>query len=263
MSILNIIFFSLGLSLVLLWAGALGRLRLKLALIGALGVLLTMGGLLALAVLPGNSFYGPVVTKAATSKRLVALTFDDGPYSPYTQQLLKVLKARQVKATFFMVGDNALAQPDLVEAVKAEGHEIGLHAGTHVDLLKLNKKEIAANLQRGREVLAAHGIKAAYFRPPHGFKDWQVMEVAREQGLTVVNWSVIPRDWTNPGAQVIAQRVLDQVEPGAIILLHDGDSPQGRAPRQQTVEAVEVLVEELGKLGYGFCTISELLAHRS
>jgi peptidoglycan/xylan/chitin deacetylase (PgdA/CDA1 family) len=96
-------------------------------------------------------------------------------------------------------------------------------------------------------------------RPPHGFRDWAVMEEASRAGLKVINWSVIPRDWTNPGVQEIADRVCKNVKSGVIVLLHDGDAPSQTASREQTVEATAIIIDELRKQGYNFVTVSQLL----
>ena len=218
-----------------------------------------------MAVLPGNSFYGETVIsgKIAVGKKLVALTFDDGPYPPFTQELVAVLEEKQVKATFFVVGNNAAKFPDIVKFVESKGHEVALHAGEHKDFLKLNSSELAGNISSGKKVLEElTGKPVKYMRPPHGFRDWAVMEEASKAGLTVVNWSVIPRDWTNPGAKEIADRVCKDVKPGAIVLLHDGDAPAQKASRSQTVEATSLIIDRLREQGYNFVTVSELLVER-
>ena len=218
--------------------------------------------MLALAVLPGNSFYGETVTsgKSTDGKKLVALTFDDGPYPPFTQELVAVLDEKQVKATFFVVGNNASKFPDVVKLVVSKGHEVALHAGEHKDFLKLNSSELAENISFGKKVLEElTGKPVKYMRPPHGFRDWAVMEEASRVGLKVVNWSVIPRDWTNPGAEAIADRVCKEVFSGAIVLLHDGDAPAQKASREQTVQAIALIIDQLRKDGYKFVTIDELL----
>ena len=102
------------------------------------------------------------------------------------------------------------------------------------------------------------GTPLHYMRPPHGFKDWSVISAIEDAGLLTTNWSIIPRDWTNPGAQVITDRVLEKAEPGAIVLLHDGDSPKNKAPREQTIEAVAAIIDKLRAQGYEFVTIEEL-----
>lgn len=259
MRVLYIISFCALASTSLLWLGRFGKLPKRQAAGAAFLSMVLASALLLLAVLPGNSFYGPVLTHGSTAKKQIALTFDDGPYPPYTQQLLKVLADKQVHATFFMVGENAARHPEIVQAVQAGGHEIALHAGRHQDLLKLDGPELAANIASGKSTLERlTGRKVRYMRPPHGFKDWQVMGAIEAAGLTAVNWSIIPRDWTNPGVQRIVDRVCFAAEPGAIVLLHDGDSPKNAAPREQTVAAVGLIIDQLREEKYQFVTISEL-----
>ena len=243
----------------LLWLGFFRVLSRKAAAGMAVCCLAVGGGLLSQAVLPGNSFYGPVLTKVETKEKVIALTFDDGPYVPYTEQLLQVLAKEQVKATFFVVGEKAAEQPELIRKMQQAGHELALHSQVHRDQLKLPAEAVADNLAQGKAALEGiTGVPTKFFRPPHGFKDWTVMAEAEKAHLEVVNWSVIPRDWTNPGAEVIAQRVVEKTHPGAIVLLHDGDSPQYRASREQTIQATGKIVRELKQQGYRFVTISEL-----
>lgn len=260
---MRIIYLLLGASLfstLLLWAGAFNFIKRKLAIALAFAALLAVGGMLLLAVLPGNSFYGPVITQVNTEKKLIALTFDDGPYPPYTEKLLQVLEEKQVKATFFLVGENVKRHPELARKVKAAGHEIALHAGVHQDLLKLNSEALQANIALGKTILKEElGVEPRFMRPPHGFKDWQVIAAIKANGLQAMNWSIIPRDWTNPGVETITSRVLDKAQPGAIVLLHDGDSPKNLAPRQQTVEATAIIIDKLRHQGYEFVSASQLL----
>ena len=262
MRVLDILIVLTFISVIVLWLGKLCVIRKRTALISACASLLCGGVLLAMAVLPGNSFYGETITsgKVADGKKLVALTFDDGAYPPFTQNLLAVLEEKQVKATFFIVGNNASKHPGVVRLIAGQGHEVALHAGEHKDFLKLNGSELAGNISSGKKVLEElTGKPVKYMRPPHGFRDWAVMEAAFDFGLKVVNWSVIPRDWTNPGTQVIADRVCKDVFPGAIVLLHDGDAPSQTASREQTVEATALIIDELRKQGYNFVTVSQLL----
>lgn len=246
----------------MLWLGKFGVVRKRLALLVACASIVCGGGLLLMAVLPGNSFYGETITsvQGPNGKKLVALTFDDGPYPPYTQKLLAVLEEKQVKATFFMVGNNASQNPKVVTLVTSKGHEVALHAEEHKDFLKLNEQELVGNILRGKKLLEElTGKPVKYLRPPHGFRDWAVMEAASDAGLKVVNWSVIPRDWTNPSVQEIADRVCKNVTPGAIVLLHDGDAPAQTASREQTVEATALIIDELHSRGYEFVTVDKLL----
>lgn len=260
MRIIYIIIICAFIGTLLLWLGRFNYIkRTKAAILTAVSIV-TAGVLLLLAVLPNNSFYGSVITHCDVNKKVIALTFDDGPYPPYTQKLLQVLQEKNVPATFFMVGENAILHPQTVKEVQAHGHDIQLHAGYHKDLLKLTASETAANISYGKNTLEKiTGTKIKYMRPPHGFKDWSVMQNIHDANLQVVNWSIIPRDWTNPGAEIIASRVCNQAEPGAIVLLHDGDSPKNKAPRQQTIDAVKIIIDQLRAQGYEFVTVDTLL----
>ena len=124
-----------------LWCGWYGMARRRIAAMLAAVSILAGGVLLLLAVLPDYSFYGTTVTHNFAAGKNVALTFDDGPYPPYTDELLKILEQRQVKATFFMVAENAEKHPELVAKIAAQGHEIALHALKHRDFLKLSLAE--------------------------------------------------------------------------------------------------------------------------
>lgn len=243
-----------------LWLGHFGIIKKRIAMWAA-AVLISLGGFfLLMGVLPENNFYGKVITRAETTQKVIALTYDDGPYSPYTERLLRVLQDKNVRATFFMVGENAFADQEAVKLVKKGGHEIALHAGRHQDLLKLDSEQIAADIDSGKSTLEwLTGDKIKYMRPPHGFRDWTVMEQIHEYGLQAVNWSVIPKDWLCPGADVIADRVCERAFPGAIVLLHDGESPTGTASREQTIEATAMIIDRLRQQGYRFVTVSQLL----
>lgn len=259
MRIIYILILCSLLSVALLWLGQYKKLTKRAAACGAALSMALAGVLLLLAVLPGNSFYGKVLTHADTQRKVIALTFDDGPYPPYTQKLLNVLAEKHVHATFFMVGENAAKHPELVREVQSAGHLVALHAGYHKDLLKLSPDEVRSNIAYGKSTLEGiTGTQLHFMRPPHGFKDWSVISAIEDAGLLTTNWSIIPRDWTNPGAQVITDRVLEKAEPGAIVLLHDGDSPKNTAPREQTIEAVAAIIDKLRAQGYEFVTIEEL-----
>ena len=199
-----------------------------------------------------------VISSGTVHDKWIALTFDDGPYPPYTDRLLDVLKAKRVHATFFLVAEQAQQYPELVRRMKAEGHTVGLHAFRHRDFLKLTEEEKRKDLEQGKNLLRdITGKNPVYWRPPHGFRDFSVMETAAAQNLTVVNWSVIPRDWTGIDSQEIFRRVMDKAEDGAIVLLHDGDSPGYKASRQATVDAVSLLIDSLREKGYHLVSLEE------
>ncbi len=233
------------------------RMGIGLAFIGiAAGAFLTLS-----AVLPENHVFGQVFFESQTNKKIVALTFDDGPYSPYTEQLLDVLKEYEVPATFFVVGQNVEKNPELVKRIVDEGHQLGNHTYHHVDLLKIDRKTIEEEIDRTNKVIkAATGTVPHLMRPPHGFRDPVVMEIMATRGLKVVEWSIMSRDWTNPGVEAIVERTLAKVKNGSIILLHDGDGIASKASRAQTVEATRRIIQTLSVQGYKFVTVDEILA---
>ena len=274
-------------ALVFLWAGRRGNVSRKLAAVVSAVCLLAGSGALAAAVYPWGNSYGTTVNRlqdlpgsvksvpgsaaeksvqvsgktsssVAASGGYMALTFDDGPYPPYTDRLLDVLKEKKAHATFFLVAEQAQKYPELVRRMAEEGHTVGLHAFRHRDFLKLAEAEKQNDIAQGKKALQAIlGNAPVYWRPPHGFRDFSVMEVAAAQKLTVVNWSVIPRDWTGIGKQEIHNRVMDKAENGSIVLLHDGDSPFYKATRQPTVDAVALLIDSLREKGYHLVSLEE------
>lgn len=199
-----------------------------------------------------------VISSGTVHDKWIALTFDDGPYPPYTDRLLDVLQAKGIHATFFLVAEQAQQYPELVRRMTAEGHTVGLHAFRHRDFLKLTEEEKRKDLEQGKNLLRdITGKNPVYWRPPHGFRDFSVMETAAAQNLAVVNWSVIPRDWTGIDSQEIYRRVMDKADDGAIVLLHDGDSPGYKASRQATVDAVDPLIDSLREKGYHLVSLEE------
>lgn len=233
------------------------RLGLSLAMLGiVVGIGLTLS-----AVLPSSEFFGAVYSEGKTTQKVVALTFDDGPYPPYTDQILDILKENQVQATFFLIGRNAEKHPDLVRRISMEGHQIGNHTYNHIDLLKADHDTVAREVNRTNRIIADITGEAPHaVRPPHGFRDPVVLEVMAERGLKVVEWSVMSKDWTNPGVDTIVQRTLEKVQNGSVILLHDGDGVAQSASRAQTVEATRRIIRKLRAQGYKFVTVDEILA---
>ena len=207
---------------------------------------------------PSAAASGKDAPSITASGNYIALTFDDGPYPPYTGRLLDVLKEKKVHATFFLVAEQAQKHPELVRRTVAEGHTVGLHAFRHRDFLKLTEEEKQKDLELGKQVLHdITGTDPVYWRPPHGFRDVSVMKLAAREGLTVVNWSVAPRDWTGIDKTEIRHRVLARADDGAIVLLHDGDSPFYQASRQATVDAVSLLIDSLREKGYHLVSLEE------
>ncbi len=183
------------------------------------------------------------------ARKEIALTFDDGPHGYRTEQLLDLLKRENVKATFFVVGKMVDKYPDLVRRAAAEGHEIGNHTYDHLRLPGLPPALVEAELREGDAAITrAIGSSVRLYRPPGGEYDQQVVEAAGRLGDVMVLWTDDPGDFTQPGAIVIEQRALRSIEPGAILLLHDGIA--------QTLQILPDLIHNLRQQGYRFVTVS-------
>ena len=180
----------------------------------------------------------------------VFLTFDDGPDPTWTPQVLDVLKANGVKATFCMVGRYARANPDLVRRVVAEGHTLCNHTQNHASLDTLSADAVEAEIGgASASISAAAGVGPKVFRVPYGRSTATVLAVAAKLGLPILGWNVDPSDYTRPGTDVIVARVSQAVRPGAIVLMHDGGGD-----RSQTVAALGRLIPALRAAGYTFGT---------
>lgn len=182
-------------------------------------------------------------------KPSIAITFDDGPSGRYTGRLLDGLKERNVKASFFLIGENAEENPVLVERIYKEGHLIGNHTYSHVQMTHLSEEAAVREIERTDQVISAiTGEHVAYMRPPFGA--WQRELEVRMEVLPVL-WSVDPLDWTTENVDEIVSKVVTEVEEGDIILLHDCYA--------SSVEAALRIVDILQKEGYEFVTVDWLL----
>ena len=186
----------------------------------------------------------------------VALTFDDGPNPPYTGQILDILARYQVPATFFCVGLQARAHPADVARMAAAGHGLGNHTWSHPFLPDLSRAQLAEQLDRTDEAIAAAGAGPGLFRPPYGSRSPDVLRWLGERGTPIALWDVDPSDWARPGAALIAGRVLMRARPGTIILMHDGGGD-----RAQTVAALPLIIEGLLDRGFRFTRAGALLGH--
>ncbi|WP_370040568.1 polysaccharide deacetylase family protein [Micromonospora sp. M71_S20] len=186
---------------------------------------------------------GPFGTQTTSGTSLVALTFDDGPDPLYTPQVLALLRAHQVRATFCVVGENAQRHPDLIRAIVADGHTLCNHSWNHdVNLGRRSPAAIRADLLRTSEAIraAVPDVPIAYYRQPGGAWTGQVVSVSHELGMTPLHWTVDPEDWEVPGAGRIAATVVAGVVPGSVVLLHDAGGD-----RQGTVDALHRILPEL------------------
>jgi len=202
--------------------------------------------------------YGATVS-VRTDRKLLALTFDDGPDPASTPALLDALAAVGARATFFVIGARAERHPELVARILAEGHEIGNHTWDHPSLPTLPIADQEAQLRRARDQLQGAGDRL--MRPPYGDHTLATARLARRLGYRMVLWNSHAEDWRDHDAETIASRICDEAAPGAIALLHDtlysfeNERCRDRGP---VTAAVKMIVERLPD--YGFVTVSELLA---
>lgn len=184
----------------------------------------------------------------------IAMTFDDGPSATLTPKLLDLLAARKIKATFFVVGQNAREYPAILARAAKEGHEIANHSWSHPNLAKMSDEAVRRELQKTDDAIKdATGERPTLMRPPYGSitarqKTW----MHDNFGYRVIIWDVDPLDWKRPGPSVVTSRIVHGAVPGSIILAHDIHPP--------TIEAMPATFEQLQAKGFKFVTVSELLA---
>jgi peptidoglycan/xylan/chitin deacetylase (PgdA/CDA1 family) len=199
-----------------------------------------------------------VVLRGPATRRAVAITFDDGPDPVSTPRILGILAEEQVIATFFLIGNRAEIYPQLVSAIAAHGHEIGNHSFSHAHLDRMDISQVQAELLQTNRVLEQVTRRPVrLFRPPYGRFDEEVVAAAHRAGLRTVLWSVDSRDWDGRPVSSIHARVLPNLAPGAIILLHCAGG--ATEDFSQTVAALPGIIRGIKEQGYEFLTVSQLL----
>ncbi len=184
-----------------------------------------------------------------TEEKKIALTFDDGPHPYYTEQLLDGLKQRGVVATFFVTGEHAKLHPDVIKRMQEEGHLIGNHTYSHIQLTKNNREKYKEELIATNEVLKEiTGEETVYVRPPYGSWD---KSFEKELNMFPVLWNVDPLDWSSGNVSRIVEKIVSKVGENDIILMHDYYDTSVTA----ALQAVDELLEE----GYTFVTVEEIL----
>ena len=232
----------------------------SLSAVGAGGVAAAAGALAYAALWPESEWFGRVVV-AGRDANEIALTYDDGPNDVATERLLEVLARYEVRATFFLIGGFVRQRPELVRSIAAGGHLVGNHTMTHPWLAWQSARRIREELVGCNAALEdVLGAAVRYFRPPHGARRPYVLRVARELGLTAVQWNVMAGDWNPVDAATIAGRVSRGIDRnrrrgrGSNVLLHDGGHSAIGQPRLPTVEATERLLSRYQRSGMKFVT---------
>ena len=195
-----------------------------------------------------------IIPVHAEQVRYVALTFDDGPSGRFTGRLLDGLEERGVQATFLLCGYRLETYRTLAQKIYDSGHEIGLHGYTHRDMTTLSKQELLKEIEDTRKLLP-EGCEPVFLRPPGGSESKQVEQVAKQAGLSILHWSVDPRDWAVHDALTVEAAVVSQVRDGDVILLHDLS--------HSSVDAALAIVDRLQEDGFRFVTVSQLAAIRN
>ena len=205
---------------------------------------------------------GADVRTAGPPEQTIALTFDDGPDPTWTPRILEVLERHDVHATFFVVGTAAIDHPDLVRRMVDEGHEIGVHTLTHVDLGSAPPWQQELELQGSQQaIVGITGSKAALMRPPYSSENeavtdgtWSAIRAGAEDGYLTVLTTLDSEDWRRPGVEAIQQNLTPTGSEGQIVLMHDGGGD-----RSETVDALDEMLTRYDEQGYRVTTVGDAL----
>ncbi|RJR28890.1 MAG: polysaccharide deacetylase family protein [Desulfobacteraceae bacterium] len=218
--------------------------------------------LISCAVLPffpRSSFFLPVISRGSSGKRAVSLTFDDGPDPLSTPELLALLSAHGVKATFFVTGQRALAHPELMREILSQGHTLGNHTYSHDCLFALRStKRMLQEIESTQNILRGLGIRTLVFRPPVGIASPRLRRIMRQMDAMVIGFSCRAFDRGNRCVGGLAKKILGRVRPDDIILLHDTRS-KDHVPGSLWIEEIESLLSGLKTKEFEVLPLSELI----
>jgi peptidoglycan/xylan/chitin deacetylase (PgdA/CDA1 family) len=221
----------------------------------ALGVSV-LGGAVHGAFHRNSPLFGRALGKIDSDRKVVALTFDDGPNPHATPLILDTLGEKGVRATFFVLGSHAERWPELVRRISREGHQLGNHGYFHRKLHFKSPFYVSRDIRLGLRAIKRAGAPAPrYFRAPHGFRSPWTTPIASSYGERTVGWSLGVFDSDRPGVAEIVRRTTEGVSPGSIVLLHDGDGYNPDGDRTQTAAALPQIIDRLKDQGYEFATL--------
>ena len=194
-----------------------------------------------------------------SAKGMIALTFDDGPHPRYTRQILDILKREGIKATFFVIGENiGYYDSGIVEDIINDGHELGNHTFNHEHTKNMSEEDFYRDVRACHELIKEkYGYDMKIFRPPEGYVDEKVRNIARELDYSIIIWSIDTKDWEHVGSDLIVGNVDKNASDGDIILMHDYVSKPNT-----TIGALERVIKHLKSEGYRFVTVSELISEQ-
>lgn len=208
---------------------------------------------------PKSEVFGKVIYRISSKDKEVALTFDDGPNGKYTEQILDLLDKENIKATFFLIGKNVEVYPNIAKEIVKRGHCIGNHSYAHSwELPFTSKKKILDDLNKAKQVIYnATGIKTDLFRPPHCLRTPWMIEEIHQQGYKMITWNDMTTNYIlKTKAEKIAKKIISETKPGSIIVLHDGLNTEHNVNRENTVEALKIIIKNLKEKGYAFTLIN-------
>jgi peptidoglycan/xylan/chitin deacetylase (PgdA/CDA1 family) len=238
------------------------RAGARLRLLAAGTVALTVGvGLWIGANSATTTWFGRQVSHGDRDGRRVAITFDDGPNAPYSWRIARILDAHGAKGTFFLVGKALDARPDIARRLMEDGHLLANHSYHHDSWRWLDPRY--PELQRTQDAFERRlGVCPTFYRAPHGQHTPFTTHVVGDHGMTMVGWDVSAGDWSTTDAELVAKRVLDDVEPGSIIVLHDGLDGDVTADRSVLVRALPMILDGLEQRGLEAVSLDELLGKK-
>ena len=214
------------------------------------------------SMVPSWQLYGRSFVGLPRGTKKLALTYDDGPNDPHTEQLLDVLARHEVHATFFLIGRYVKQRPDIVRKIVAAGHTIGNHTWNHPNLIFCSPAETRKQLADTQKAIEdACGLRPTLVRPPFGGRRPGTFSTARELGLEPIMWKVTCYDWNATSHESIERNARRQVRGGEVILLHDGGHKQFGADRSHTVKATDNLLREYREKGFAFVSVEEMIGH--
>jgi peptidoglycan-N-acetylglucosamine deacetylase len=203
-------------------------------------------------------FFGGLVDKVETSEKVVALTFDDGP-AIHTDEILTILKAENVKGTFFLTGNEIEKSPKDAKKIAEEGHEIGNHSYSHQRMVLKSPTFIKEEIEKTDQLIRQTGYKGdIHFRPPFGKKLFQLPYYLKKHNRKTIIWNIEPETYPEIAAdsKKISDHVIEKIKPGSIILLH-----VMYESRRESLQSVKEIITSLKEQGYIFVTVSELLEY--
>jgi peptidoglycan-N-acetylglucosamine deacetylase len=201
-----------------------------------------------------SNFFIPIICKANTDKKEIAISFDDGPAENYTQQILAVLKADNVKATFFCIGNRIAGNEAILKQVQAEGHTIGNHSYSHhfwFDMYGVKKMQ-ADMRQMDSEMERVTGLKPKLFRPPYGVTNPNLAKAIKNGGYRAVGWNVRSLDTVAKDKKQLLNKINAGIKPGAVFLFHD--------TCKITLDILPEFIQEVKNRGYNIIPLDKLLA---